>query len=113
MRLPVLFLLAVLAPIPNVVAASGSEKTCTSFKLNLPDVALNGTTHFLANATIAFTTFQASINATDLPAFCRVQLILTTNATAGSTAQTELWLPDAWNGRFLGLGNGGLAGGGG
>lgn len=29
----------------------------------------------------------------------------------GSFVRTELWLPKNWNGRFLGLGNGGMAGG--
>lgn len=91
---------------------NGSEQACTSLKLDIPDVALNGTSYFPANATVNITTPQASINTTALPAFCRVQIILTTNATAGSTAQTELWLPDAWNGRLLGLGNGGFSGGG-
>ncbi|KIP02136.1 hypothetical protein PHLGIDRAFT_309557 [Phlebiopsis gigantea 11061_1 CR5-6] len=103
--------IAVLASTLGSVAANGSAEACTSFKLNIPGVSLNGTTHFPANALVALTTFQSSINTTDLPAFCRLQLVLTTNATARSTAQTEVWLPDTWNGRFLALGNGGLSGG--
>lgn len=45
---------------------------------------------------------------TDLPAFCRVSLQL--KPTEESNIRVELWLPLAWNGRFLGTGNGGGAG---
>ena len=95
----------------RAIAAGGSARACNDFRFKIPNVALNGTTHFPANATVAFTTFQSSIFATDLPAFCRVQLLVTTNATARSVAQVELWLPDNWNGRALTVGNGGFAGG--
>ena len=47
-----------------------------------------------------------------LPAFCRVELKITTNATANSTATAEVWLPEEWNNRFLAVGNGGFSGGG-
>lgn len=44
-----------------------------------------------------------------LPAFCRVQAV--SNPSADSDIPIEVWLPAAnWNGRFLGLGNGGFAG---
>ena len=33
-----------------------------------------------------------------------------THETAGSFANFEVFLPDAWNGRMLGTGNGGLNG---
>ena len=112
MQLLTAILFVIFASTLGAAAASGSARACTSFKLSIPHVALNGTTHFPANARVALATPQSSINATDLPAFCRLQLVLTTNATARSTAQTEVWLPDTWNGRFLGLGNGGLSGGG-
>src|SRR5262249_13568901 len=39
----------------------------------------------------------------DVPAFCRVQLII-------GTATAEVWLPEAWNGRLTGWGNGGELG---
>ncbi|KAH9838436.1 feruloyl esterase-like protein [Rhodofomes roseus] len=54
---------------------------------------------------------MSSINVADLPAFCRVELLVTTNATANSTCSTEVWLPDNWTGRFLTVGDGGFAGG--
>lgn len=93
------------------VAGIGSNQTCSRFKLNIPNVRLNATTHFAANASISLTTPQSSLVASDLPAFCRLQLAITTNTTAGSTALAEVWLPDAWNGRSMTVGNGGFSGG--
>ncbi|HUZ48021.1 MAG TPA: tannase/feruloyl esterase family alpha/beta hydrolase [Terriglobia bacterium] len=44
-----------------------------------------------------------------LPAFCRVQATLT--PTPDSDIKIEVWLPaSGWNGKFLGVGNGGWAG---
>jgi hypothetical protein len=44
-----------------------------------------------------------------LPAFCRVQGVL--RPTPDSSIAFEVWLPaNGWNGRFLGVGNGGFAG---
>jgi feruloyl esterase len=45
-----------------------------------------------------------------VPAHCRVQIVLT--PTADSLINMELWLPpaDRWNGKFMGVGNGGFAG---
>ena len=44
-----------------------------------------------------------------IPAHCRVRLVFT--PTGASNINAELWLPaDAWNGRFLAVGNGGWAG---
>jgi len=45
-----------------------------------------------------------------LPAFCRV--VATLKPTSDSDIGIEVWLPDkpAWNGRFVGTGNGGYAG---
>ncbi|KAH9917129.1 feruloyl esterase-like protein [Epithele typhae] len=91
--------------------ATGSAAKCASLKLNIPNVHLSASTHFPENATLALTTPQSSLMTSTLPAFCRVQLVITTNATAGSTALAEVWLPDAWNGRSLGVGNGGASGG--
>jgi feruloyl esterase len=45
----------------------------------------------------------------DLPAHCRVKLVL--RPTDDSNINVELWLPtEAWNGNFLAVGNGGWAG---
>jgi hypothetical protein len=44
-----------------------------------------------------------------LPSMCRIQGVL--GPTADSRIAFEVWLPaDGWNGRFLGVGNGGFAG---
>ena len=39
---------------------------------------------------------------------CRVYAVV--NTTADSAVHFEMWLPDTWFGRFLAIGNGGLAG---
>jgi Tannase and feruloyl esterase len=45
----------------------------------------------------------------ELPAFCRVAGVL--RPTADSEIKFEVWIPEHdWNGRFLGVGNGGFAG---
>jgi feruloyl esterase len=47
----------------------------------------------------------------DLPAFCRIQATLA--PSSDSDIKVELWMPAAprWNGKFRGIGNGGLGGG--
>jgi hypothetical protein len=46
---------------------------------------------------------------TGLPAFCRIAATLT--PTSDSDINIEVWMPfSAWNGRYLGLGNGGFGG---
>jgi len=47
---------------------------------------------------------------TDLPAFCRVSATL--HPSPESNVNIELWLPagEAWNGRYVAVGNGGFAG---
>lgn len=45
----------------------------------------------------------------NLPEFCRV--VIHTSFSTDSSVNSELWLPvSGWNGRFLGTGNGGMAG---
>src|SRR5580658_9591754 len=44
-----------------------------------------------------------------LPAFCRIAGVI--KPTPDSYIRFEVWLPaDTWNGKFLGVGNGGFAG---
>jgi feruloyl esterase len=45
-----------------------------------------------------------------IPAHCRVQMVLA--PSADSRIEMEMWLPpvEAWNGKFMGVGNGGFAG---
>src|SRR5438093_8565644 len=45
----------------------------------------------------------------NIPAHCRVQMVL--KPTSDSMINMELWLPtENWNGKFMGVGNGGFAG---
>ncbi|KAH9917134.1 feruloyl esterase-like protein [Epithele typhae] len=112
--LPIVLLIASgLVLVAAAVSTPGSAAACDAFTLtNVTNVAIASVTHFDTNATVDFTNLFSSINTSVLPAFCRVELVVTTNATAGSFAITEVWLPDEWNGRMLSFGNGGVAGGG-
>ncbi|TFK53657.1 feruloyl esterase-like protein [Heliocybe sulcata] len=93
-------------------AAELWEAGCSAFTLqDSPGVAVAGTAYYPAGALVNITNAFSSISTDTLPAFCRVELLITTNATSGKTANTEVWLPDAWNGRFIGFGNGGWGGG--
>jgi hypothetical protein len=90
------------------------------------NVAIN---HFAAQTAINISNVPYNLTTNVLPAFCRtsfspinpphhthlclgVQLTLPTSPN--TTINTEVWLPDSvdWNGRLLGTGVGGLAGGG-
>src|SRR5580765_3358084 len=45
----------------------------------------------------------------NIPAHCRIQMVL--KPTSDSVIDMELWLPtENWNGKFMGVGNGGFAG---
>jgi feruloyl esterase len=52
--------------------------------------------------------FGPPVDYSRLPAFCRVAGTIL--ATAESDIRFELWLPEAWNGKFMQTGNGGAAG---
>ncbi len=112
-RLAALALLASATAVLGDTIPRGSKAACTKFSpSNISDVTLTAATYFPAHARVDITNVFSSINTTDLAAFCRVELKIVTNATAGSFVVTEVWLPDAWNGRVLTVGNGGLGGGG-
>lgn len=101
-----LFLLA-------VTSAAAWKDQCEKFTVkSLNGVQLVKAVYYDANAFVNITTPLQSITSSQLPAFCRLQLNLTTNAATGKAAYSELWLPDAWNSRTLGFGNGGWSGGG-
>src|SRR5689334_22110365 len=84
--------------------------------------ALAGTCEDLARLTLPRTTITtaASVPAgsftppggqplQDLPAFCRVAVVLA--PSNDSHIEAEVWLPTSgWNGKFQGVGNGGFAG---
>jgi feruloyl esterase len=91
-------------------AAILDNGTCESLSaLTLPDTTI---TSAAATPAGPFTApgATATTAAPTLPAFCRVAA--TIKPTADSHIRIEIWLPpvDAWNGEFLGTGNGGAAG---
>ncbi|KAI0676493.1 feruloyl esterase-like protein [Trametes maxima] len=93
-------------------ATQASHSSCIDFSpTSLPGVSVAAATYYPANTSVDISNLYMSVNSSTLPAFCRLELLVTTNETAGSFANTELWLPDEWNGRMLTIGNGGFAGG--
>ncbi|CDO74946.1 hypothetical protein BN946_scf184945.g18 [Trametes cinnabarina] len=110
--IPLLTALSVLGIASGAGATAGSRSACLSFApSSLAFASFSNATHYATNTRVNISNAYSSIDVSHLPAFCRVELVITTNATAGSTALTEVWLPDDWNGRVLTVGNGGLAGG--
>lgn len=94
-------------------SAAAWRDQCEKFTVQSPNgIQLVKATYYDANVLVNITTPLQSITSSKLPAFCRLQLNLTTNAATGKHAYSELWLPDAWNSRTLGFGNGGWSGGG-
>ena len=94
-------------------ASASSKSKCAAFALHgADDATVTATTYYPEGTRIDLSTSMSSLDADDLQSFCRVELTITTNATANSSAHTEVWLPDSWNGRLLTFGNGGFAGGG-
>ncbi len=80
---------------------------CNSIKdLKLPDTTIT-LAERLTSGKVTVPTMENSIQG--LPAFCRVTGVI--RPSADSRIQFEVWMPENdWNGRFLGVGNGGFAG---
>ncbi|KAI0078830.1 feruloyl esterase-like protein [Panus rudis PR-1116 ss-1] len=110
---PILSLRTILLALSTLgaVSADSGEVVCRSFHHITDNVQVVSSTFYPAGSLVNISNAFQSIDTTTLPAFCRVQLAITTNATAGSIARTEVWLPEAWNGRFLTIGNAGFSGG--
>lgn len=103
MRLKRVF--AVLCGFAATVAVSASAADCAGLK----NLKLAGTVITAAEqVTSATVQPPRSEPLAGLPAFCRVQGIF--RPSADSDIHFEIWLPDQWNGRYLGAGNGGFAG---
>ncbi|KAH8100926.1 feruloyl esterase-like protein [Cristinia sonorae] len=95
-----------------VFANAAAIDSCSSFKLsNVSNTVVAGRTFYKAGDNVTVVNEYQSVSTNDLPAFCRIELTITTNSTANSSAHTEVWLPDDWNGRFVALGTGGFSGG--
>ncbi|EIW55287.1 tannase-domain-containing protein [Trametes versicolor FP-101664 SS1] len=94
-------------------SSSSPSAACLGFSPKAsPGVVVAERTYYPANTTVVISNDYLGFGSASLPAFCRLQLLITTNATAGSFAYTEVWLPDktAWNQRMLTIGGGGVSG---
>ncbi|KAI0631068.1 feruloyl esterase-like protein [Trametes polyzona] len=97
-------------PVPRDQPSRSSD--CLQYSpADLPGVIVSARTYYPANTTVVIFNDYIGMGSSSLPAFCRLQLLITTNETADSVANAELWLPDEWNGRMLTVGGGGLSGG--
>lgn len=111
-----------------VTGAAAWKDQCEGFTATLPNVVFNAT-YYPAGALVNLTSPASTVSTRSLPAFCSesrrsslifrrlsavpgLALTITTNVTSGNQALTEVWMPDGWNNRLLGVGNGGLSGGG-
>lgn len=104
--------IALVVLLPSLAGAqTNSSATCE----RLSSLTLPNTTITTVQMTAAGTFVPPGVTGTpnpnlkDLPPFCRVAATL--KPTAGSDIKIEVWLPAAtWNGKFMAVGNGGLAG---
>jgi len=89
----------------TALCASGADNACEALNsLTLPHTSVTA-------QSVAAGTFTPPYGGSfdKLPAFCRVAGVL--KPSSDSYIRFEVWLPAAdWNGRFLGVGNGGFAG---
>lgn len=92
---------------------SSSELDCSGLyqQLNLPNVTIHETRHVSAGTNLTFPNDhptcspRSQVVSTDV---CQVSLTATTGPQ--SQVRFQMWLPLNWNGRFLGVGNGGMSG---
>src|SRR5215469_12276876 len=103
---PRLLYVALLISLVGVDATPAAAATCASLvALSLPDTTIT------AAQSIPAGTYTAPNGQTftGLPGFCRVAATLA--PTSDSDINIEVWMPfSTWNGRYLGLGNGGFGG---
>jgi feruloyl esterase len=97
---------ALVTSLVGIVATPVAAATCAS----LADLAPPDTTITAAQSVPAGTyTAPDGEVFSNLPAFCRIAATLT--PTSDSNIKIEIWMPySGWNGRYLGTGNGGIAG---
>jgi feruloyl esterase len=97
---------ALLISLFGIAATPAAAASCASLTgLALPDTTITAAQSVLTGA---FTAPNGQVF-DGLPAFCRVAAKLT--PTSDSDINIEVWLPfSAWNGRYLGLGNGSFGG---
>lgn len=97
----------------SAAAAASSDKCAQLTGLNVPNARITTAKTYAAGMFVGapnpFTGADESDYYKKLPAFCRVVAVAT--PTSDSNITIEVWMPPAgWNGRLLGLGNGGFAG---
>ncbi len=97
---------ALSAALLGVGATPAAAATCASLAgLALPDTTITDAQSIPAGT---YTAPDGEVF-TDLPAFCRIAATLT--PTSDSDIKIEVWMPYShWNERYLGTGNGGIAG---
>jgi feruloyl esterase len=110
----------ILATVGIVVPSSiaGAAATCESLSaLKLPDTTIILAQRIAAGAFTPPTPFPTAgpnggftfVSANALPEFCRVGAVI--KPSQDSTIKFEVWMPVAhWNGKLMGVGNGGMAG---
>ncbi len=92
-------------PAIAVVSVNAATDQCES----LLKAALPNTTITTAESVPAGKFTPPYSTAVDVPAFCRIAGVL--RPSSDSYIRFEVWLPaNAWNGKYLGVGNGGFAG---
>ncbi len=95
-------------------ALPASATSCTDLASFTPTLGGSATTVSLTAEDVTGGSFTPPGGAaiSGLPAFCRVAAVISSSGDAAlSRSAVELWLPEqGWNGRYLGLGNGGFAG---
>jgi feruloyl esterase len=88
--------------LPRAEAPAATSASCEQLaSLTLPNAAVTAARAHPAGEFTSGRTFQ-------VPAFCRV--MVTATPTSDSDIKVEVWLPDAWNGKLLGVDNGGFSG---
>jgi feruloyl esterase len=103
--LAVLGLIIVIGAGPSAQAGESRDaQRCQELsRLQIPDAKVVGT--FLISGDVGLDTSKRKLSGTA----CRV--VVESSLSTGSAIKHEIWLPiDNWNGRFLGLGNGGWGG---
>ena len=97
---------ALVTSLVGISATPAAAATCASLAgLALPDTTITAAQSVAAGS---YTAPDGEVFA-DLPAFCRIAATLT--PTSDSNIKIEVWMPySGWNGRYLGTGNGGIAG---
>src|ERR1043165_6864779 len=90
-------------------ASAGTPSTCESLtNFKFADTTINSATSYPGGAYVAPDAWHLAF--TNLPPYCEV--VATIAPTADSSIGVRVWLPtQRYNGRYLGTGNGGYAGG--